>query len=384
MVRLIENMRPGRPAFFRLRPVSKTHSPAVLEGEYMELKKKNLVFLGLVLIVLVAYVVWSTGWNNILLLIQQANGLWILGGVAMIVCYWLLEALILHSVVVCYCKSHRFGDTFATTMIGQLFNNLTPSATGGQPVQAYHMTKTGLPLGVAMGSLIVRFILYQIALTLYSAVVLILRWNYFSSLVSGFGYLVFVGFLINTAVMLFLLSVCFFRKFTHKIAVGLISLLAKIRIIKNKEKTIAYIEGELASFHEGFSMLHRHIGMMCSSMVLSLLQLTAFFLIPYFLFRAFHVTALTPGLVVCAQAFVTMISSFVPLPGASGGAEYSFYTFFSPFCPDRGVVNLIMLLWRMITFYLPIGVGLCYFSSALHKIRHKEKAEPKPQGQRPA
>ena len=34
----------------------------------------------------------------------------------------------------------------------------------------------------------------------------------------------------------------------------------------------------------------------------------------------------------------------------------------------------------MITFYLPIGVGLCYFSSALHKIRHKEKAEPKPQG----
>ena len=131
-------------------------------------------------------------------------------------------------------------------------------------------------------------------------------------------------------------------------------------------------------------MLHRHIGMMCSSMVLSLLQLTAFFLIPYFLFRAFHVTALTPGLVVCAQAFVTMISSFVPLPGASGGAEYSFYTFFSPFCPDRGVVNLIMLLWRMITLYLPIGVGLCYFSSALHKIRHKEKAEPKPQGQRPA
>ena len=52
----------------------------------MELKKKNLVFLGVVFVVLIGYVVWSTGWNNILLLIQQANGLWILGGVLMIVC----------------------------------------------------------------------------------------------------------------------------------------------------------------------------------------------------------------------------------------------------------------------------------------------------------
>ena len=62
-------------------------------------------------------------------------------------------------------------------------------------------------------------------------------------------------------------------------------------------------------------------------------------------------------------------------PGASGGAEYSFYTFFSPFCADRGVINLIMLLWRMITFYLPIGAGLVYFTSALRKIRQKEKTE---------
>ena len=41
----------------------------------MELKKKNLVFLGVVFVVFIGYVVWSTGWNNILLLIKQANGL---------------------------------------------------------------------------------------------------------------------------------------------------------------------------------------------------------------------------------------------------------------------------------------------------------------------
>ena len=92
----------------------------------MELKKKNLVFLGVVFVVLIGYVIWSTGWNNILLLIQRANGLWILGGVLMIVCYWGLEGSILHSVVRCYKKEHRFADTMSTTMIGQLFNCITP------------------------------------------------------------------------------------------------------------------------------------------------------------------------------------------------------------------------------------------------------------------
>lgn len=341
----------------------------------MELKKKNLVFLAIVFAALIGYVVWSTGPDAMVELIRRANGLWILCAVLMIVCYWLLECSILHSVVRCYNKDHRFSDTMSTTMIGQLFNCITPFSSGGQPIQAYHMTKTGLSLGVSVGSLLVRFILYQIALTIYSAVVLLWKWSYFSAQVSGFGYLVFIGFFINTLVMLFLLSICFFRKFTRKMAVGLVRLLAKIRLVKDKDKTIAYIDGELASFHEGFSLLRSHIGMMCSAMVKSLLQLTTFFMIPYFLFRAFGVTTLSPDVVVSAQAFVTMISSFVPLPGASGGAEYSFYTFFSPFCTDKGIINLIMLLWRMITFYLPIGVGLVYFTAALKKIRRKEKSE---------
>lgn len=342
----------------------------------MELKKKNLVFLALAFVLVVAYVIWSSGWDNIVMLVQQANWLWVLVSVVMIVIYWLLEAGILHSVVLCYQK-HKFRDTFSTTMIGQLFNCVTPFSSGGQPVQAYHMTQTGLSLGTAVGALLVRFILYQIALTIYSAVVLIWKWNYFAAQVSGFGYLVFIGFAINTAVMLFLLSICFFRNFTRKMAVGIIKIGAKIRLIKDQQKTIDYVDGELKSFHEGFAVLKKHIGMMCYTMIMSFLQLTAFFMIPFFLFYTFDVTTIPADVVISAQAFVTMISAFVPLPGASGGAEYSFITFFSPFCSDQGIINLIMLLWRLITFYLPIIVGMVYFIKELKWIK-KDRANEEP------
>ena len=59
-----------------------------------------------------------------------------------------------------------------------------------------------------------------------------------------------------------------------------------------------------------------------------------------------------------AQSFVNMVSAFIPLPGASGGAEGSFYLFFGTFFG-----NLIMpalFIWRIGTYYLNIVGGIAF------------------------
>ena len=61
---------------------------------------------------------------------------------------------------------------------------------------------------------------------------------------------------------------------------------------------------------------------------------------------------------VAAQVFVTMVSAFVPLPGASGGAEGSFYIFFGMFF--KSAIIPAILLWRIITYYANILVGGIY------------------------
>lgn len=57
-----------------------------------------------------------------------------------------------------------------------------------------------------------------------------------------------------------------------------------------------------------------------------------------------------------AQAYVSMVSAFVPLPGASGGAEGSFVLFFSAFFQNSTVIPA-MVIWRTCTYYLNIQVG---------------------------
>lgn len=58
---------------------------------------------------------------------------------------------------------------------------------------------------------------------------------------------------------------------------------------------------------------------------------------------------------ITAQAFVTMVSSFMPLPGGSGAAEGSFYVFFKIFFMENTIKSAI-LIWRIITYFLNIVI----------------------------
>ncbi|MBR4950122.1 MAG: flippase-like domain-containing protein [Clostridia bacterium] len=330
--------------------------------------KKNLLSYIIILlsaVILICYIIFVDGVESIIKAFSSPRISFMWGGVLCIFLYWLFETIVLHRVTKFLHPQQKFKNTFKTTMIGQLFNCITPSASGGQPMQAFHMTKCDVPLGVATSSLLSRFILYQIALTIYSVLVLVLKFNSFSEKVSSFGFLVFIGFAVNTVVVLLLFSIGFFPVFTKKAALFFINIGAKLRFIKDKEKAVQYIEREITQFHNSFDLVRKKPRIIISMFIFSMLQLTAFFAIPFFVCLSMGVYVNIMD-VIAASAFVLMISSFVPLPGASGGAEGSFLVFFGFFFKEGEYISLAILLWRIITFYLPIGVGMI-FSARFNK-----------------
>ena len=70
---------------------------------------------------------------------------------------------------------------------------------------------------------------------------------------------------------------------------------------------------------------------------------------------AFHIIA--------GAACVQMSSTFIPSPGAAGGAELSYYVIYGSVF-EAGQLSAAVLLWRIYTFYMPIVVGL-FFSKDL-------------------
>ncbi|MDA3731223.1 lysylphosphatidylglycerol synthase transmembrane domain-containing protein [Niameybacter massiliensis] len=323
----------------------------------MKIKKRNLIIILISLIGIISYVSYKEQ-SNLLMIFSKAKIEWILGTLLLMVVYWGLESFILHLVTAKLHPRQKFKSTVQTTMIGQFFNCITPFSSGGQPMQALHMVKTGVPFGIASSCLLTKFIVYQVVLTLYSLVVLYFKLEEFSQTVSGFTYMVWFGFAVNTAVVLGLLSIGYFKNGTVKWTCKVIDGLGKLGWVKDVERKKHYIRKEFDSFYKSFKWMKQNKEMILAMMICSVIQLTVYFLVPYFILRAFNLNGSVIS-IISAQAFVLMISSFIPLPGAAGGAEVSFFTFFRLFFPPN-LLNVSILIWRMITFYLTICVGMCF------------------------
>ena len=82
-----------------------------------------------------------------------------------------------------------------------------------------------------------------------------------------------------------------------------------------------------------------------------MLQLAFFYLVPYFLMLAFGHHEVDFFSVMAASAFVQLLSSAVPLPGGTGGAEGGFALFLGHFFGSASTAGY--LLWRLITFIAP-------------------------------
>ena len=291
--------------------------------------------------------------------------LWILAALGLMVVYWVFESLGLHLAVSRFVPTQNPGDTFCATMIGQFFNCITPFSSGGQPMQAWYLVKKGVSLSFASCSLLIKFIVYQFVLTIYSALTLLLCFKSFAGRISSIGWLIFVGFGVNLLVITGLLCLGFLRRPTEKVLYGSVSLLKKVKLISEQaaSKAKERLQKELMEFYEGFAQIRQDIGGILAMSALTAVQLTAFFLIPLCIFYAFGLGKADVLLMICAGAFVLNFTSFIPLPGAAAGAEIGFHTIFSIFFPTH-ILSVAILFWRLLTFYLPICVGGCFTATA--------------------
>ena len=109
-------------------------------------------------------------------------------------------------------------------------------------------------------------------------------------------------------------------------------------------------------FHDHMKAIKKEKYALFVALLISFIQLTLFFMIPITIGYGFQLTFNSLLYVIGASAFVAMVTAFIPLPGAALGAEGSFYVVFQLFFPANLIVTTL-LLWRIITYYLPIAVG---------------------------
>ncbi|MCB2293135.1 flippase-like domain-containing protein [Clostridium algoriphilum] len=311
-------------------------------------------------IIFILLIILSHGWVDLIHQIKNLQIRWIIAAIFSMVLYWIFEAKTLQSIIFLIKKDYKFKKAFKVTMIGQYFNSITPFASGGQPMQLYALTKQGLGAGNSGSALMIKFIIYQTILTIYSLILIFWKASFFKSKMSNLFYLIGIGFIVNASIIIFLVIFSKYRKLTHKLILVLSKILGKFKLVKDTNKIQTHINNNLDQFHDNMEIVKHSKRLLIKPVCYTTFQLTIIFIIPYFIYLSFGMSYANIGSMIAGTAFVMMLTAFIPLPGAVGGAEGAFYMFFSLFFASNNIMAAI-LLWRLITFYSCIIFGFYAF-----------------------
>ncbi|MGN0489619.1 MAG: YbhN family protein [Ruminococcus sp.] len=312
----------------------------------------NVLVIGLCLGISAFFFFSKDGLNDLLHSNHNVLWYWIIVAVASQLVYMLMETIVVYIFIKEEYPNFSFLDAVKVALTGLFWSAITPSSTGGQPMQIYLLYSMKIEIGYGTSRLVQKFLVYQIVLTSISiaSVIINFRQIFESKNISLIIILLAFGFVSQIAVTLIICLFSFSPNLSRKVIRFLAKILAKFKIVKNLDEVLKSADKQLDTFHNSNKDIYKKPKLLIPAIILTIIQFIAMFLVPYFIYLAlFPNPTAGPVTLVTSQAFVNLMSGMIPIPGASGAAEIGFTAFFGPLF--LGTLKSATLIWRTINYY---------------------------------
>ena len=330
-------------------------------------------FIGLVFGAYVAFLFFSGQIEEFVAAFQNLEMGWLVGALVCIGMYFVLGTLAyVTAVYLDHDSLVGIRDLMAVEASGNFFGNLTPMQMGALPSQIYQLTKAGLSVGAASATQFTRFIMFQLGVVLFAAVMLWAKLGFF---IDSYGDIVFLNLLVfagHALELAGLFVVCLCPGFVRRAGGSILRWASGHGWVKNRAKWDEMLNVQVGQFSSAFRRSAANVPDMVITLVITILQLAFLYTIPWFVLHAFGIEA---DFVTClaAGSMVQLVSSAVPLPGGTGGAEGGFALFFGGMFGAYATAGF--LVWRVVTFFVPtfmavplIGLKSSHRDSIYHRL----------------
>ncbi len=331
----------------------------------------NIVIFGLTAFLILYFIFSDGGFVDLVNSGLKINTVWLLIAIFVHILNLTLDMTIIYMFLKETCPEMTLYKAFICSMTGQFFCAVTPSATGGQPMQVVSMSRLGVRPAKTTAALIQKFLVWQFTLTTVCVIAVVARFGFFAQFLDPPMWIAsLIGFAAQIALIVALLLASFCKPLTTKVVNGFIHFLGRIHIIKDPEEKIKNVDETLTSFHDSNKTLNKNKELLIKVYAITAVQMMSYFLVPYCIARSFGIDCNVFDML-CAQAYVNMVSCLVPLPGGSGAAEYCFSVFFGSYFSGITIKSAI-LLWRTITYY-----GTIVFTAPFAMLKSRKTNEEK-------
>jgi glycosyltransferase 2 family protein len=326
------------------------------------IKNKRNVLLLVIISLGVLYFTLKDNFNEVIDNIININIWWLLASLFLVFGYWLFRAIAYKDLIDNFDPDYNFKRAFGLTMLTQFFNGITPFSSGGQPFVIYTLKKDGINASNGTNIIVQDFIAYQTALIIIGTIAIV--YNQIFHIFREIPFLkdvVTIGYLVNLSVMLGLFVFSFAKKMNKYFVNFLIKLLCKLRLVKYKDRALEIWDERINAFHNGALILSKDKTFFIRLVMYHIVSLVSFYLVPLTLIYGMgDYTSITGHEAIFTTAYIFLVGAFIPVPGSTGGLEFTFFAFFSNFITGT-MLGSVMLLWRFLTYYLGVFIGTFVF-----------------------
>ncbi len=289
-------------------------------------------------------------------LFNNTNKLPLFIAIVFMLFYWLINTLILKEIAATVNVGYSFLSGVKYTLIGQYFSAITPLASGGQPAQVYYMAKDNIPVGKSTSILIIKFIIYQVVVAIYSLLMFFYKAGFIYENIKLSLPFVLIGLIANFIGLIILIVISFNSSLIRKIINFCLDIICKFNLIDDREIITNKIENFLEDYSNCITDIRESKTMTGKVLFLTTLQLTFYFGISYYIIQAMGMGQASFVELLAVQSLLYVAVSFIPTPGAAGASEGGFYLFFNIYFASSTIMYGV-LLWRFISYYLGLILG---------------------------
>ena len=248
-------------------------------------------------------------------------------------------------------------------------------------MEVYLMHKKGVSVVHGTLALIMDLACYQISTTLLGMIGYVSFGPLIHSLPGRFIWLLWLGLVLNTGLLILLLFAMFSRRFIFRLtsfAVELIAFFSKGRADAFKHST----EKAIARYRTGAAVFLQNKRYFLVNCLITILRILAMHSAPFWVYRALGLSGASLFQIIALQSALYISCAALPFPGGIGIAERSFLHYFKTVFPGT-LLQSSMILSRGIGSYMTIILSggvlaviffLSMFQSKCSDCKRKEAA----------
>ncbi len=319
------------------------------------MKKKNfeVIFLLLVFGLTIYSVFEGEDLQEVLQSILTVNPWYLILGIIAVVLFIAGESVIIHYLLrTLQIKTNR-RTCFLYSSVGFFFSAVTPSASGGQPMQVYFMNKNKIPIPIATIVLMVITITYKSVLVIVGIFVSVFQRGFVQKYLKGILPVFYLGVILNIVFCLGLGILVFHPLLARTIVLGVMSFMEKIHLLKRNPARIEKITNFMKQYSETADYLKTHRKVIFYVLLISFIQRFALFSVTWFVYKALGLKGAHIYDVIMLQSIVSVSVDMLPLPGGMCVSENLFLIIFRKIFV-AGMLLPGMILSRGISYYVQL------------------------------